>query len=68
MPDYVYGLHDFEPENPDEVPFKVGERVEVLEKDDLYQDGWWTVSCNIHIFLDTPAIPSEHLFLRTGPT
>ena len=44
MPQYVYGLHDFEPENADEVPFRVGDRIEVLEKDDLYQDGWWTVS------------------------
>ena len=41
MPEYVYALHDFIPENPDEVPFKAGERIEVIEKDDLYQDGWW---------------------------
>ena len=44
MPEYVWALHDFVPENPDEVPFKVGERIEVVEKDDLYQDGWWQVS------------------------
>lgn len=43
MPDYVYGLHDFTPENDDEVPFKAGERIEVLEKDDAYGDGWWQV-------------------------
>ncbi|GJE87501.1 hypothetical protein PsYK624_035840 [Phanerochaete sordida] len=41
MPEYVYALHDFIPENPDEVPFKAGDRIEVIEKDDLYQDGWW---------------------------
>ncbi|KAH9942598.1 hypothetical protein B0H21DRAFT_751037 [Amylocystis lapponica] len=41
MPEYVYALHDFSPENPDEVSFKVGERIEVIEKDDLYGDGWW---------------------------
>ncbi|KAI0638634.1 hypothetical protein C8Q77DRAFT_1092036 [Trametes polyzona] len=41
MPEYVYALHDFTPENPDEVAFKVGDRIEVLEKDDLYGDGWW---------------------------
>ncbi|KAL1940059.1 hypothetical protein VTO73DRAFT_9394 [Trametes versicolor] len=41
MPEYVYALHDFTPENPDEVSFKVGERIEVIEKDDLYGDGWW---------------------------
>lgn len=44
MPEYVYALHDFTPENPDEVSFKVGERIEVIEKDDLYGDGWWQVS------------------------
>ncbi|KAI0340826.1 hypothetical protein BDW22DRAFT_1359658 [Trametopsis cervina] len=41
MPEYVYALHDFTPENPDEVPFKTGEKIEVVEKDDMYQDGWW---------------------------
>ena len=44
MPEYVYALHDFTPENPDEVAFKVGDRIEVIEKDDLYGDGWWQVS------------------------
>lgn len=38
---YVYALHDFVPENADEVPFKAGERLLVLEKDDQYGDGWW---------------------------
>ncbi|KAJ3753070.1 hypothetical protein EV360DRAFT_54086 [Lentinula raphanica] len=28
MPEYVYALHDFSPENDDEVPFKAGERIE----------------------------------------
>ncbi|KAJ7786636.1 hypothetical protein B0H16DRAFT_1401843 [Mycena metata] len=41
MPDYVYALHDFLPEHEDEVSFHTGERIEVVEKDDLYQDGWW---------------------------
>ncbi|KAH6914621.1 hypothetical protein BKA70DRAFT_1419581 [Coprinopsis sp. MPI-PUGE-AT-0042] len=41
MPDYVYALHDFQPENEDEVDFRAGERIEVVEKDDLYGDGWW---------------------------
>ena len=44
MPEYVYALHDFLPENEDELSFKAGERIEVIEKDDLYQDGWWQVS------------------------
>ncbi|KAH9927346.1 uncharacterized protein B0H18DRAFT_1084840 [Fomitopsis serialis] len=41
MPEYVYALHEFTPENPDEVSFKIGDKVEVIEKDDLYGDGWW---------------------------
>ncbi|KAI0065849.1 hypothetical protein BV25DRAFT_1913283 [Artomyces pyxidatus] len=41
MVEYVYALHDFQPENDDEVPFRAGERIEVVEKDDLYGDGWW---------------------------
>jgi hypothetical protein len=44
MPEFVYALHDFAPENEDELSFKAGERIEVIEKDDLYQDGWWQVS------------------------
>ena len=49
MPDYVYALHDFAPENPDEVSFKVGDRIEVVEKDELYGDGWWHVSTHSDI-------------------
>ncbi|PWN42971.1 hypothetical protein IE81DRAFT_322899 [Ceraceosorus guamensis] len=38
---YVYALHDFEAENPDEVSFQAGQAVLVVEKDDAYGDGWW---------------------------
>lgn len=48
MPDYVYALHDFLPEHEDEVSFRAGERIEVVEKDDLYGDGWWQVSSISH--------------------
>ncbi|KAL4076379.1 hypothetical protein J3A83DRAFT_4370556 [Scleroderma citrinum] len=41
MPEYVYALHDFLPENEDEISFGAGEPIEVLEKDDQYNDGWW---------------------------
>jgi len=43
MPEYVYGLHDFHPENEDEVGFHAGDRIMVIEKDELYEDGWWKV-------------------------
>ena len=44
MPEYVYALFDYTPEHPDEIQFKAGERIEVVERDDIYNDGWWQVS------------------------
>ena len=44
MPEYVYALHDFQPEHQDEISFHAKERIEVLEKDDRFGDGWWEVS------------------------
>ncbi|KAG6868912.1 hypothetical protein C0993_007686 [Termitomyces sp. T159_Od127] len=41
MPEYVYALHNFAPEHEDEVSFHAGERIEVIEKDEQYGDGWW---------------------------
>lgn len=37
----VFALHDFDAENPDEVSFKAGETIVIVEKDDAYGDGWW---------------------------
>lgn len=50
MVDYVYGAHDFEAENQDEISFKAGERIIIIERDDQYQDGWWQV-CIIILLL-----------------
>ena len=44
MKEYVWALHDFVPQIADEVAFKAGDRIQVIEKDELYQDGWWKVS------------------------
>jgi hypothetical protein len=55
MPEYVYALHGFQPENEDEVAFQPGERIEVLEKDDEFGDGWWKVS---------PSYPTLHSHYR----
>jgi hypothetical protein len=44
MPEYIYALFDFAAENPDELNFNAGDRIEVIEKDDTYGDGWWQVS------------------------
>jgi hypothetical protein len=43
MPEYVYALHDFDPELDDELSFRAGERIEIIERDDQYHDGWWQV-------------------------
>jgi hypothetical protein len=42
--DVVYALHDFEAENEDELSFVMGEEIVVLERDDQYGDGWFSVS------------------------
>jgi hypothetical protein len=46
--DRVWGLHEFVAENPDEVSFKVGEVVMIVERDDQYGDGWWQVSACLY--------------------
>jgi len=53
MPEYIYALHDFLPENDDEVGFRAGERIEVIEKDDQFEDGWWQVR---HVFVSFESI------------
>jgi len=63
MPEYVYALHDFHPEHDDEVPFKTGERIEVVEKDDAYGDGWWQVCIIFSVFF----LGYYLLFLLLGP-
>lgn len=55
MPDYVYALHDFLPENEDEVSFRAGDRIEVVEKDDMYGDGWWQV-CIFYLCLGATSL------------
>ena len=56
MPEYVYALHNFLPEHEDEVSFHAGERIEVIEKLDMYGDGWWHVcalALHLLIFIQT---------------
>ncbi|KAK0230188.1 hypothetical protein IW262DRAFT_1336895 [Armillaria fumosa] len=69
MPEYVYALHDFIPENEDEVPFRAGERIEVIEKDDAYGDGWWTglnVSGKKGLFPQSYTSPTEPVATAVG--
>jgi hypothetical protein len=49
----VYGAHEFEAENQDEISFRIGERILVIEKDDQYHDGWWQVRDVLGYLLST---------------
>jgi len=40
---FVYALFDFRAGEEDEISFRAGERIDVLDKDDEYSDGWWRV-------------------------
>jgi len=44
MPETVWAIHNFEAEAEDEISFHIGEPVIIVQKDELYQDGWWEVS------------------------
>ncbi|VDC01341.1 unnamed protein product [Peniophora sp. CBMAI 1063] len=69
MTEFVSALFKFVPENEDELPLEIGERVEVLEKDQFHNDGWWTgrnASGRVGIFpanyaesVATPPSPDE---------
>ncbi|KAF9430941.1 polar growth protein [Podila epigama] len=41
MEETVYAIHNFEAEAEDEISFHIGEPIVVVQKDELYQDGWW---------------------------
>lgn len=41
---YVTAIHTFVAEHGDELEFQAGEKIEVIEKDDAFGDGWWKVS------------------------
>ncbi|KAF9119866.1 polar growth protein [Mortierella sp. 14UC] len=41
MSETVWAIHNFEAEADDEISFYIDEPIIVLQKDELYQDGWW---------------------------
>jgi hypothetical protein len=65
MVEFVYARHDFIPEHDDEVSFHAGDRIEVLEKDEQYADGWWLVR-SVLFFID-PEDPLSWLVSRNIP-
>lgn len=40
----VRAIHTFNAEHGDELEFRAGENIEVIEKDEAFGDGWWRVS------------------------
>jgi hypothetical protein len=40
----VFAIHPFQAIRDDEIDFDYGEPIIVIEKDDMYGDGWWKVS------------------------
>jgi hypothetical protein len=43
MPQSCWAKFEFVAENEDELYFGVGEKIEILERDEAYGDGWWRV-------------------------
>lgn len=65
--EHVYAVFDFAAENEDELSFCASERVDVLDKDDQYGDGWWVVSgIDPSSSLHPTSISSPHLIGITG--
>ena len=44
MPEYVYALYDFHPEDRDEIALRAGDRIELIQKDGAWDD--WFEMCN----------------------
>jgi len=44
----VYAIHNFEAENPDEIAFRIGDPITVIEKDEKFLDGWWQVCSTLY--------------------
>jgi hypothetical protein len=40
---YVTAVHTFVAEHADELEFQAGDKIEVLERDEAFGDGWWKV-------------------------
>ncbi|KAG6334334.1 hypothetical protein ID866_4758 [Astraeus odoratus] len=62
MSAYVYALHDFHPEHEDEIGFRAGEPIEVIERDDQYNDGWWqgrNLEGKVGLFPQSYTTPAE---------
>jgi Variant SH3 domain len=66
MAEYVYARHDFVPEHEDEIAFRAGERIEVIERDDLYSDGWWQV-CSLSFVRRSLSVRVQYPFPLVSP-
>jgi len=43
QPEYLDVLHDFQARSGDELTLKKGSQIELIERDDEYGDGWYSV-------------------------
>ncbi|KAK0544990.1 hypothetical protein OC845_005324 [Tilletia horrida] len=65
---FVWALHDFEAEAPDEISFKAGDKITVMETDDQYNDNWWlgtTQSGQSGLFPSTYTTPDKAVMLAS---
>jgi Variant SH3 domain len=70
MVEYVYARHEFAPEHEDEIAFCAGERIEVVEKDEIFNDGWWQVSIAFFAYcvpIQYPLLPRVSPFYLVRP-
>lgn len=47
----VYAIHPYQARRNDEIDFDYGEPIIVIEKDDMYGDGWWKVKNFFFLFI-----------------
>ncbi|KAL9936321.1 hypothetical protein V8E36_005163 [Tilletia maclaganii] len=64
----VWALHDFDAEAPDEISFKAGDQITVMETDEQYNDNWWlgtTSSGQSGLFPSTYTTPDRAVMLAS---
>lgn len=69
MVEYVYGRYDFVAEDDDEISFSAGERIEVVKKDEIDQNGWWEVRSRSLLSISPIFLSSQlpHFLLEAAP-
>ena len=63
MVEYVYGRYDFVAEDDDEISFSAGERIEVIKKDEIDQNGWWEVRSRSLLSISPIFLSSQRILI-----